>query len=567
MTLYSPALHSFSDSPLFGREDLLDLLLKRCTSHGMGYRQNIAVIGRPRVGKTSILVEAFRRVNGSLKNLLTLRIDLNCPPGQYYEEFALNLLTSACRRRGAAPLFTESAGLKTLLEFAAPYYPKTARHIRENSKSFGTKGLAFQLSRMMDTLQLIQTEEPLRIVFALDSFERFCEFGDSKALDALATSIMLHKDILFLLAGSDSPRVREILHSELNLLFGRPEIIEVQPLDFSTAKSFLRQMICPLGIEEPFADFLMQVSDGHPFYIQVMGRSLKARYAKDETEECLPEDIIAAMAEVLCGDLAALNVFFEGLLAAAMARGEANGFEPQMNRLLVRLASGGCRISDLGRDFSEARGLQSKCRKVLTGLVKSGLVIKDGSFYQLKDTALAFWVRTSFRVRRLENLRTESEVKRGFSQLCLKEWRAFFKDIQLPPEQRISDLIGEFRNDRIEVDSRAKTFPSLNVCSLIPSGHSHQPESFCILAENNKVKWLCVVTHQYVTENLIKSILAKHQGAERHGVGVRVVLMCLRGIHPNASLIAKEENILVLGLKCINKLLCLYGKNKIILAN
>src|SRR3989338_4742595 len=112
----------------FGRQEIIDLLIKRANGLKSGYRQNIAIIGHQQLGKTSLL-RHFLHVYRD-PDVLAIYVEIKLQALDYFvDQFIRALLYQYLVHRSIAVGPTES--LKDLTDRAADSVPKTVARIHE----------------------------------------------------------------------------------------------------------------------------------------------------------------------------------------------------------------------------------------------------------------------------------------------------------------------------------------------------------------------------------------------------------------------------------------------------
>ena len=113
----------------FGRQAIIDLLVKRASALKSGYRQNVAIIGHQQLGKTSILRQFLHTYRDP--EVLAIYVEIKIQALDYFvDQFIRSLLYQYLLSQGAVDP-TES--LKSLTDRASLSVPKTVARIHEIS--------------------------------------------------------------------------------------------------------------------------------------------------------------------------------------------------------------------------------------------------------------------------------------------------------------------------------------------------------------------------------------------------------------------------------------------------
>src|SRR3989338_1821286 len=111
----------------FGRQAIIDLLIKRANALKSGYRQNVAIIGHQQLGKTSILRQFLHMYRDP--EVLSFYVEIKLQALDYFvDQFTRALLYQYLMQRGDVD---PTDSLKSLTEKAAGSIPKTVARIHE----------------------------------------------------------------------------------------------------------------------------------------------------------------------------------------------------------------------------------------------------------------------------------------------------------------------------------------------------------------------------------------------------------------------------------------------------
>jgi len=118
----------------FGRKDNLDLLEKRVLDLKEGYRQNVALLGNPYVGKSSLLYNFLSKFDD--KDVTVIYLDLeNKDFSYFFNKFTGSLLYNYSKNE-LLPLFED---LNLLLESVKSRIPHTVQVIRKIQSAFESR--------------------------------------------------------------------------------------------------------------------------------------------------------------------------------------------------------------------------------------------------------------------------------------------------------------------------------------------------------------------------------------------------------------------------------------------
>ena len=218
----------------FGRQEIIDLLLKRAHALKSGYRQNVAIIGHQQLGKTSILRHFLHSYRDP--ELLSVYVEIKLQALDYFvEQFARSLLYQII---SAQETLNATESLENLLKKAESQTPRTVARIREIAQLLKQRHADEAYSKLFELTSIVKAETGKKCIVILDEFHRLGEFGIKNAFSDFGKRIMLQKDTLYLLSSSSFSASRRILAEKLSLLFGNFERVYLEPFDFETSLLF-----------------------------------------------------------------------------------------------------------------------------------------------------------------------------------------------------------------------------------------------------------------------------------------------------------------------------------------
>ena len=109
----------------FGREEVLDTLRKRVEAFVNGYRQNVALIGHQKLGKTSVLHQLLYSFHSD--GLLPVYVELKPRSLEaFVDQFIRSLLFEYLRRKQS---IDSVESFDTLIQLARGFIPQSAQEI------------------------------------------------------------------------------------------------------------------------------------------------------------------------------------------------------------------------------------------------------------------------------------------------------------------------------------------------------------------------------------------------------------------------------------------------------
>ncbi len=354
-----------------------DLLQRRVEGHSRGYRQNIAIIGRPFIGKTFLVSHLLKVLP---ENVCSVLIDVKELDKIYlFRSFATSLLCSYLSKK-ASLLELTSPNLEELLERIKEKLPKTYNFILnykfENMDPFlASFGLA----------ELFLKESGHKLVYVIENFDFLSKLGLERCFEFLATQIMRFKDIMFVITSSSVYRAEKILDNELSLLFGNFEKIILGSISPAVCRDYLLQSIpeIPTRIHK----FLYYFTGASPYYLDILCRSLRDNNSCCDWWDKLIDVIYQ---EVFC-DIGRIYQHFLRWVCS-LSDGPKG---PQVSTFLLA-STQEANIEKLSSKFKWQRQVLSHKVDVLK---REGIIYTDHNVLFFEDSLFRFWLKYVYRHR------------------------------------------------------------------------------------------------------------------------------------------------------------------------
>ncbi len=536
----------------FGRQEVLELLVKRANALKSGYRQNVAIIGHQQIGKTSILRQFLHTFKDP--QVLTLYVEIKLLALDYFvDQFIRSLLYQYLNGRVPVPVEPTESALD-LARKAEGSIPKTVALIGEIAGLLKQRHAEEAYSKLFALTSVIRQETGLSCIVVLDEFHRLGELGIRNAFSGFGKRIMVQKDTMYLLSSSSFSASRKILAEKLSLLFGNFERVYLEPFDFETSFGFIRKKLEPLTLSAPLADFLVAFTDGHPFFLETtLGRIREQASLRGELEvsrQTVSEALLKLLFE-------SQGVFYQYFLKLLSPWTLSNSRGSQV-LILTELAKGRNKLKDLARAVNRS---QRETSDQIRELMEHELILKTGVFYRFHNKIFKFWLREVYEKKELSLLGPSGKID-GFLQRIDQMIGEFEELGRMDVGDRIVRLFGEFRNEIVELGEKRRQLPHF---TEILEGRSRQTPggaSRQLIARGHGRCWVCKITQERATE---REVLDLVEGAPKSGAASQTkVLIALGGLDDNAKLVAKERKVLTLGLSRLNMLMDVYGKPPLI---
>ena len=533
----------------FGRQEILDVLVKRAEALKGGYRQNVALIGHQQLGKTSILRQFLHTFNDP--EVLSIYVEIKLQALDYFvDQFIRSLLYQFLKEKGPVDPTESLAGLSLKAE---PYLPQTVARIREISTHLKSRKPEEAYVKLFELTHFVRLESGKFCIVVLDEFHRLGEFGIRNAFSDFGKRIMVQKDTMYLLSSSSFSASRKILAEKLALLFGNFERIYLEHFDFDTSRRLIASRLTPIQIPEAVESYLVAFTDGHPFLLQTLVSRI-AEIARSSSLTKLSEEVVArAFEELLYESQGVLNQYFSKLISpwtSSASRGSHL-------LILTQLARGRNRLKDIATALNRS---QREVSREISELMEYELVLKTGVFYRFHNKAFKFWLREVYEKKEL-SLLGASEKREAFRERMTATLRDYAELLRLDVGDRIACLFNAFQNDLVEFGEKKRQLPRFTETlkmdiSQTPAGGTRK-----IIAKGHGRCWVCQIVDRRASESDVMNFVG---GNRKNDAAQTRVMIALDGFDANAKLLAKERKVFALGLSRLNFLMDLYGLDPVV---
>lgn len=530
----------------FDRRSILDILAKRVDGLKGGYRQNIAVLGRELLGKTSLLQQFLSTYKD--KEILPIYIDLQT---ESFSQFAYRFMGGLLYNFLKSQNMPREEDLNILVTNCVELLPRTVEDIKkvEGSIEKGQFDQAYQ--QLLDLTAVLKEESAKKSIVILDEFHRLCDFKIENPFANLGKKIMAQKDTMYIIASSKVSLAKEIMKERLSLPFGNFEQIELEPFDFEASKMFLDEKLKWVNVPSVYKRFLISLTNGHPFYLDVLSLKLK-KIATEKKLGKVPLELIAqTLEDEIFNSRGILNQYLRNLIDQLL---ECRGFETYLS-ILLACADGHEKLSEIAKSIKKK---VNDISKPVAKLIELDLIERHGSFYRIRDPILKFWLKSVYKRRKMSFIPAILGESEEFRQDAREMVLRFMNESKRSILERVKELFTSFKNDIVEMNKKKYKLPHF---AEVESRIVRDVE-LPIVARWGSKYWISQIEEKKVKENDVADFVQKCKKS-RYNVQ-RKILITLKDLDINAKLLAKEEKIWVWGLGDLNLLLDLYGKPLIV---
>lgn len=535
-----------SGDKFFGRTEILELLDKRVLALKDGYRQNVALTGPNLVGKSSIIHHFLYLIQN--EDFIPVYVEVVKEPFRSFaNKFIATMLYNALLKKG------EHCGIElgSLIEKAAPLFPKTSQAISRVYSQVERQDHEEAYSGLLGLTSILRSESGISCIVLFDEFDNLESLGIRNPFQAFGKVIMVQKDTMYIVSSSRDEAIRKILSEKLSLLFGNFEIVKVTNFDIGASSEYLDVSVSDFDLDEEVRKFLISFTGGNPFYLDKISRRMR-RIATEKMSACIDAGAAGrAIVELVYNSDGVIHQYLNNYLLGLL---ETKTRDSSVS-ILTAIAFGSRRHADIAKN-SKVR--QAEIAKILLGLVSAGIVSKNGSYYNLEDPMLEFWLKNVNMIRKSILVDGAFDKAGIFAADIASCMEAFRSENCKEVSARIAGLFDSFDNDLIKVEERNIRLPHF---SKVEIRKGSGPETFVHASFRNNY-WVVQPYIDVADENDIINFIRNVKKLDQKITNK--IIIPLKGMEENAKLLAKELKITIWELSAVNDLLSLYGKKGII---
>lgn len=354
-----------------------------CDLSDRGSRIGVLLTGARRVGKTSLLLEAKRRLEA--KGIVAVYVSVWRAPIDRLDVFTEYLLRETLESfRGRMGLRTRAATLLAMRGAALADLLKGAKVTAEVGESIA-RMLSFARGDASDASKAVSDAFMLpdrlaaqcgrRCVLIIDEFPSLAGLKtDGKAavggsiMRAIRTFNEEYEHTVLAISGSDPRATRDAASSHSAPLYRQLSGMQIEPFGGGGVREFVSEYLPGVMAGGDGIDGLLAASGGLPYNLQVIGREIGRIGAKTFDAGLVERAVAGVVAKEG-------RIHFEAYLAA---------MQPAEVRVAHRMAlhegDGPCRPRDLAAPLPGGGGglAMNKATALLSGMLAKGIVAKEG---------------------------------------------------------------------------------------------------------------------------------------------------------------------------------------------
>ena len=535
----------------YGRQDILSILDKRANGLSKGYRQNIAIIGAELIGKTCLIKYWLSRYCDSHTVCVYIEVSPQAA-GIFLKKFIGTLLYAFLENSALA---LKDDDIVFLIKKSERYAPETCALARE--LLFERKRISAHdaFERSLDLTEVLHKETGKYCIVIFDEFHLLEALKIKDFYLYWRRHIMLNKHTMYILLSSRKQLANNIFASDLALLFGNFEKIELEAFDNKTAQSLVKDKLRGLPAPAHISNFIINFSSAHPFYLTVLCDAFKDYYVRVPSLPVGLDSLMASLESIFIDSWGILNRRFSWMVTEI----EKQFKEPLASvKVLLGLARGLTQTQAISQFAGKTK---KETLAVLNQFCACDVVAKNAESYYLSDRIFGFWLESIYAVG-LSSFTVDTDSKSALFRKRINSLSGDFCSAQSQAVgMRILELFSQFNNESLELQRKRVRLHHFKEVKLLRLTGRHIKEG--ILARTARSLWIAGFKEDRVNEDDILEFVNvckrfKYAKAQKR------IFIAFDEIDPNARLIAKEAKINTWDMSLINSLLDIYDKPRIV---
>ena len=510
------------------KADISGRIVKRINSFLEGYRQNIAILAKDSEEISYFLDSCLSTL--SSRDVIYILEDLSYINAEvFFRNTSYTILNQ---------FLSQDLSLDKLLSLCTEVLPQTAEYIKDTLKK---KAVNF-----IDILELVNkfiNESGTQCVLVVKEFTNLRNLFHSYHQD-FSKFIILQKKCMVILASSAVEEAKEILGTDLHLLFGNFELISLDTFPLVDAYLGLANLLKPLSPTPHFLGFFINMLQSNSLYYELLAKEIKSLYQADNEDK----SIIITVEKTLYNMNSSLYRKF--INKVDILKAKYKDYQTLITLLLL-VAQGYIRKTDLMFFLGvNKQNLTSKLERLL----EMEYLQNVGNIYKVNDSLFSFWLDHIFRFYINCKILDTNRRAMLFLAKMREEVEMFKENFYKEKVQRIRELFASFKDDTLVIEDNRVRFPRLNKVNII----SYPENRFNILVgEGDEILFAAVKEEETNDADILKfetitdSIKIKN---------LKKIFISLGELNSSAKLIAKESRIQLWDINQINSLLSIYRK-------
>lgn len=378
----------------------------------------------------------------------------------------------------------------------------------------------------------------------------------------MAEALKRNRRVRWALAGRPIALMERLARGPDAPLSGLVDYFPFSGLAHTEAVALLKRAASATRLDPGHRSFLIAVTGGHPFYLEVLNDGLarvRAKMGRRVNGEAM---ILEALAQELYSAAGRLHLYFRGFLADAFQRWRS----PELYQGMVEAVADG-RTSLVGICEYLRRDAPALSRQ-FQNLLDSGLVAKEGTRYYIPDALLRLWLRHVHGARRSASRvgKTGAEEFRAHFQSLLRE---FLADAGAETARRLAKILAASDGKTLWPSAGQAKGKGETPGRMLPRFDSVEvdqklgEERFDVVARSGNEYCVFAVRDETPSETTVFHLAARIDRVRAHASEeqtVHAALVAAGGISRGAARLASKRGLEIWGREEINRLAECYGQ-------
>lgn len=531
-------------------------------------RQNVALVGHRRIGKTSIIREFTRQLKETSQDKRLVTVEFNVQeeigtPGRFALRLLRALLSSYLKlfRRDLLQLLEAPEILPAnLIEIADILKSQVIMDVGKFLVSYFPPSPSNErtvMVRILESIDIFAKEQKIEIALILDEFQEIkrldnsSSIGKNRTLPLLEGIISSQEKTWYLFTGSMIRLMNHILEDGHSPFYGRVEKIDVG--------GFIKEDLLALAnnvSEKPITGegltLLWNISRGNPYYGVVI--CSKANFLTKRVEFIEKQHIKEAFVESLTkGEL---NLHCRYIFDTSLGRVSKSTLLKEITRCL---SSTGMTPAELGKKLGRDRGVISSQLRILEDF---DLIKKVEFQYHIQDDVLKLWLQNVYSSTEIEIEKIKKGIEQNYQEMIsrLKTERGYLF------ESHIRELLRKFNGSEFQ-NRTLPEFESVDSLNIYDSKgkvfgrpSNIEVDALCLGNEN----WLCEFKYRNeLADRKDLSLLIKKQSLIESKLSIKVDLLLFISTSGFTEDALTEKKVWCLGPQLLNAMLVNFGMRRI----
>lgn len=523
----------------FGRTQYLDIIDKRVKGLHDGYRQNICLIGDELVGKSALTLRFISKFCDN--RFVTVYLDIRHESLPVFgRRFIGSMLYSFLQNRNV-PLREE---LDFLIEKASGFIPKTTARIISILSDLDRRKKDNIFSQLLSLCDSLHQETGTCCLVFFDEFQNLESLGIKSLYKEWSQVLITQKSTMYIIISSLPYKANGILSKNLSLLFGNFEVITVEPFDVREADKYLDTRLLPNALAPGLRDFIVHFTGGYPFYLDLLC---------DAVSTSSHPDLVQILEGLLFSSSGILNQRFHNYLK----RFSDSAYAADYIGILHVVAAGHNKIKDIAHILKKP---QTVVTSRVSFLLEADALIRNGDFLTIGDRVFSFWLRFVHEGK-LNALTFDAQNQNAtFRKNIEMMVHEFMANANKKLPERITEMIRLFCDDRIQIEKKSMRLTHFR--EIKPVEFANRSLKDGLVCRSGDSLWVIGFKQDALNEDDITAF-SQECRKFKHKLE-RKVLVTLADVDQNSRLRALEEKIWTWDLNCVNQMLDLFSKPRVI---